>query len=92
MGIFQKWFKGRKKEPRRSQGGYPGTAFSGLAPEGPDFRPHAFLIPIQTRFDEVFRKHGEYWDHVRSRFLAGIRMYRTRCIRGCCWNSSVFWL
>lgn len=71
MGIFQKWFKGRKKEPRRSQGGYPGTAFSGLAPEGPDFRPHAFLIPIQTRFDEVFRKHGEYWDHVRSRFLAG---------------------
>lgn len=70
MGIFQRWFKGRKKEPRRSLGSYPGSAFADDAPEGAGFRQHEFLAPIQTRLDEVFLKHEEYWANVRSRFLA----------------------
>lgn len=70
MNFIQRLFKGGRKGSRGKERRYPGRAFSEYAHRGLGFKEMPYRGQIESRFEEIFEKHKDYWNRVRIRVLA----------------------
>ncbi len=70
MSFFKRFFNSMKSQPVQKQPKTPPVQlFSSFAPYGLGVLENDSLKPVEARFNEVFGKYAQYWEHVKARVL-----------------------